>query len=125
MAAAAQERARFDAHAQAILQCIPSGQCVSLALEGPLILGRQASGGVEETLDLTDFDAYQQGVSRRHCLLQREDAHLTVIDLGSANGTFLNGKWLAPFQKNAVADGDDLVLGRLHLTVAFGPTPPE
>jgi pSer/pThr/pTyr-binding forkhead associated (FHA) protein len=42
-----------------------------------------------------------------------------VIDLRSANGTYLNGKRLPAYQKHVVAYGDHLVLGRLHLVISF------
>jgi predicted component of type VI protein secretion system len=116
---------RFEQHAGAVLQFFPSSQCVSVALETPLILGRKGNADLEEILDLSVFDAYQQGVSRHHCLLQREGAYLTVIDLGSANGTCLNGKRLPAYQKYIVAHGDHLLLGRLHLMISFNSTGPE
>ena len=116
---------RFERQAGAILQFFPSSQCVSVALETPLILGRKGNADLEEILDLTDFDAYQHGVSRHHCLLQREGAYLTVIDLGSANGTSLNGKRLPAYQKYIVAHGDHLLLGRLHLKISFNSAGPE
>jgi aspartate ammonia-lyase len=116
---------RFEQHSGAVLQFFPSSQCLSVALETPLILGRKGAADLEEILDLTDFDAYQQGVSRHHCLLQREGSYLTVIDLGSANGTCLNGKRLPAYQKQIVAHGDHLLLGRLHLMISFNSTRAE
>jgi pSer/pThr/pTyr-binding forkhead associated (FHA) protein len=116
---------RFEQHTGAVLQFFPSSQRISVALETPLILGRKGTADLEEILDLTTFDAYQQGVSRHHCLLQREGTYLTVIDLGSANGTCLNGKRLPAYQKHIVAHGDHLLLGRLHLMISFNSTGPE
>jgi hypothetical protein len=124
-AAPEQSQGHLDPHARAVLQCVPSGECVSVALETPIVLGRKGPPGSEETLDLTEFNAYQQGVSRRHCQLQREGPQLTVIDLGSANGTFLNGKWLPPFQKYVVIHGDHLLLGQLQLAIYFTATESE
>jgi len=107
------------------LRIFPSGQCVTQALERPLVLGRQKSQGPEDAFDLTEYDAYQLGVSRRHCLLQREDIYLTVMDLGSANGTCLNGKKLPAYRSHRVANGDHLLLGRLHLLISFRPEETE
>jgi hypothetical protein len=65
------------------------------------------------------------GWTTRHCLLRREGIHLTVIDPGSANGTYLNGKRLPAYQEHVVAHGDHLVPGRLHLTLFFSSPDPE
>jgi pSer/pThr/pTyr-binding forkhead associated (FHA) protein len=53
-------------------------------------------------------------------LLRREGIRLAVNDLGSANGTYVNGQRLTSFQKHVVAHGDHLILGRLHLIISFG-----
>jgi len=36
-------------------------------------------------------DAWHQTVSRRHCLLEIDPPHVRVCDLGSLNGTLVNG----------------------------------
>lgn len=109
----------FSFDANAILQFTPSGVCVTLSLRTPLVLGRGAGARPDEVLDLTDFNAHQLGVSRRHCLIARQGARLTVTDLGSSNGTFLNGEALPPDQSHAIAHGDELVLGKLFLRIFF------
>jgi hypothetical protein len=51
-------------------------------------------------------------VSRRQAVLtRRPDGGLTVRDLGSANGTFLNGKPLTPGVDTSITDGDMLAMG--------------
>ena len=40
-----------------------------------------------------------------------------VEDLGSINGTFINGKRLAPYLPEALHDGDQLQLGKLLIEV--------
>lgn len=110
---------RFEPGTNAILQLVSSGGWLSLALDEPMILGRGPSVTGEKTLDLTDFGGYEQGMSRRHCMLRRSDNRLKVADLGSANGTYLNDKQLVPHVDYTVRHGDQLVLGRLAITVLF------
>ncbi|HSI34202.1 MAG TPA: FHA domain-containing protein, partial [Tepidisphaeraceae bacterium] len=55
-------------------------------------------------------------VSRRHCKLTVKDGRLHVEDLGSASGTFLNDRQLAPNVPTAVGDGDVLRLGDVTIT---------
>jgi pSer/pThr/pTyr-binding forkhead associated (FHA) protein len=98
----------------------PSGVCISVAANKPTVLGR---GGVvdntETAIDLSEFGAYQCGVSRRHCQLRRRGMQLLLTDLGSANGTYLNDQALVPHRDQVVAHGDRVTLSRLRLTVLF------
>ncbi len=64
-----------------------------------LLLGRGAEGPGELNAS---------GVSRRHAELTREGPLLIARDLGSTNGTFLNGQ---PLRSNALSAGDVLRLG--------------
>lgn len=68
-------------------------------------------------VDLTPFQAERKGVSRQHMALVRVDNTLKVEDLGSTNGTFLNGIQLYPRQPRLVRTGDIICLGQLILTV--------
>ncbi len=70
--------------------------------------------------DLTPYDALEKGVSRMHAALQRREGNLVVIDLGSANGTRLNGKKLDRNAPYTLRDGDNLRLGELVLHIYFG-----
>jgi len=61
----------------------------------------------EVSLDIDD------AVSHRHALLTRgDDGSLTLRDIGSANGTRLNGADVKPLVDIAVHDGDQITLGR-------------
>lgn len=50
------------------------------------------------------------GISRSHCLLARQGDQVTVTDLGSSYGTFLNGSRIAANQPVAVPNGAVLSL---------------
>ncbi len=102
-----------------MLQALPSGSCLSHDLPNTLMLGRDLDPALEDALDLASLKAREHGVSRHHCLFQRSGIALTVIDLGSTNGTYLNGVRLTPHRLFTVSDGDHLVLGTLHLIVSF------
>lgn len=116
----AQGQSEFKSHAGIVLQFLPSGYCVTLDMDQPLILGRELLPDLEETvLDLNDFNALQHGVSRHHCQLIRRGTRLVVVDLGSTNGTFLNNQPLLPHRDYTIAHGDKLILGTLHIIVSF------
>ncbi len=62
-------------------------------------------------------------VSRHHAELTVKDDSLSVKDLGSANGTFLNNKRIKKRQK--LSPGDHLVVGPVVFTVRINGEPAE
>jgi pSer/pThr/pTyr-binding forkhead associated (FHA) protein len=109
----------LDVAADVILKFLPSETSVSVPLHKPLVLGRGRDIDAEAMLDLTDFGALEHGVSRRHCQLQRRGSHLRATDMGSTNGTSLNGQPMLPHREYQINDGDRLALGSLPIVVTF------
>jgi predicted component of type VI protein secretion system len=71
-------------------------------------------------VDLTPFAGYRMGVSRRHIVIrQSEDTRLDILDLGSSNGTYVNGQKLTPNQPQRLRDGDELRLGQMVMRIFF------
>jgi pSer/pThr/pTyr-binding forkhead associated (FHA) protein len=68
---------------------------------------------------MAPFGAAEQGVSRRHAIIRRGENTLTLIDLGSTNGTHLNGQRLTPNQPRVLRDGDEIRMGRLVFHIYF------
>jgi two-component system cell cycle response regulator len=58
--------------------------------------------------DKVDIRLVDEGISREHAQLVREDASVILEDMGSTNGTFCNG---ARVQRQPLADGDKILLG--------------
>src|SRR5262249_52854099 len=58
-------------------------------------------------------------ISRQHCRLRMENGIVTVEDLESINGTFLNG--LRVRRIESVHPGDRLTLGPVTLVVEYEP----
>jgi pSer/pThr/pTyr-binding forkhead associated (FHA) protein len=56
-------------------------------------------------------------VSRQHCVLRWQNGYLTVEDLGSLNGTFLNGSPVTGCQ--AVLPGDRVEVGPISFLVQY------
>lgn len=107
----------------AIRLCISNGDQareLEIWLVRPIRLGRNdPTEDIYPELDLTQDRARQYGVSREHaCIFQRGNA-VEVEDLGSTNGTLLNGKRLAPYMPKPLKDGDQLQLGKLLVEVAL------
>jgi predicted component of type VI protein secretion system len=65
-----------------------------------------------------DIRPLSDEVSRRHCAVRIEPGIVWVEDLGSRNGTFVNGQRIA--EKTRVYDDDLIKVGGLELRVAGG-----
>lgn len=70
-------------------------------------------------IDLTPYGAFEKGVSRIHAALIRQEASLTLLDLGSSNGTLINGRRIAANQPRVVQDGDEITFGQLVARIYF------
>ena len=80
-------------------------------LSAPItILGR----GTDCDLRLVDA-----GVSRHHAELRVEDGEVVLVDLGSTNGTFVNGQ---PIRRVTLVDGTQVTLGRTTLVFRRDPS---
>ncbi len=83
------------------------------------LIGRHSRArGIEPEIAL-DFD---DAVSHRHAIITRhDDGSLTMRDVGSSNGTRLNGSDVAPLTDAPLHDGDQVTLGHwTRLTVKAG-----
>ena len=97
----------------------PSGRQLTLPAEGEAVIGRlDATRGVFPNIDLTPEGGLEGGVSRRHARIHKQKSQYFIEDLGSANGTFLNGQRLTPYLPHPLHDGDELQLGRVRIQVS-------
>jgi pSer/pThr/pTyr-binding forkhead associated (FHA) protein len=81
---------------------LPDGSRVRLA-EEPLAIGR---------LPDCDVVLVDPNVSRRHAELRRDGTTVVVVDLGSTNGTRVNG---ATVKRRQLSDGDEISVGSSSL----------
>src|SRR5207247_1103940 len=81
------------------------------------LLGRFDSvTGMRPEVDLTNEDQ-SRNISRRHARLVIKDGVFFIAEeIGTMNGTFLNGKRLANGVLTPIKDGDELILCRLALS---------
>ena len=91
---------------------------LEIPLNKAIHMGRlDPASDVFPEIDLTDDGGLEKGVSRRHARILKREGTVVVEDLGSINGTFINGKRLAPYLPEVLSDGDSLQLGRLLIDV--------
>lgn len=84
-----------------------------------VILGRYDPGGAVAAIDLSDYNAAEQGVSRQHARLKRRHNAYTIEDLDSTNGTWVNKTHLKPRSAFDLRNGDMIQLGQLAMYVHF------
>lgn len=70
-------------------------------------------------MNLSTYDAEQLGISRQHALIRPEDDGYMLRDLGSTNGTFLNGLALEAHRSYPLQHQDELRFGQLSMQIFF------
>jgi len=100
------------------LHLMDSGKILPLASRTEFTMGRLSEGQpIMPDIDLTPYQAYASGVSRLHAVVKRESDRTIVMDLGSSNGTYLNGRRLNPHTEEELKHGDVVALGKLKIQV--------
>ena len=100
------------------LKVLSTGRQIQLPSTAEVHIGRlDAAHGIFPDLDLTPDGGLESGVSRRHSKIHQRGSTYLVEDVGSANGTFLNGQRLTPYLPHVLKDGDELQLGSIKLLV--------
>jgi pSer/pThr/pTyr-binding forkhead associated (FHA) protein len=90
-----------------------------LELEDEIVIGRRDPSTKEvPDIDLTPYGAYQMGISRRHAIIRVEPPYIMLTDLGSRNGTFVNGTKLDAHHPTPIGDGDEVSLGKIMVRVS-------
>lgn len=99
-------------------------QTIVLMVEHELLLGRTPNGKAEmPAADLSTYNAIDMGVSRRHGILTNQGENVSYTDLGSENGSVLNGQRMTPREPTRLQTGDILYLGHLKTQVTVKSRP--
>ena len=100
------------------LHLLDTGQVLPLSTRNEFTMGRISEGQpIMPDIDLSPYQAYAAGVSRLHAVIKREGARIIFMDLGSANGTYINGKRLPPNVEQVLNHGDVVALGKLKMQI--------
>lgn len=92
----------------------PDGPIESYQIDKPsTAIGR--SSGNDIVLDTT-------AVSRYHVSLTRKDSQTILVDLGSANGTYLDGERITPHEPYTLRGGEEIQIGDIRLIFQPEPT---
>jgi hypothetical protein len=91
----------------------PDSEPMGFDVYDDAVIGR----GTHAHIRLDEVGAGEMGVSRRHAVLRPTRDHLYLIDIGSANGTFLNYFSAAPSTPMVIENDDVITLGGLSFVV--------
>lgn len=103
------------------IKILKTGQTLPLEDGDEFILGRV--GGTQPVLpdiDLTPYGGYEEGVSRLHAMIKITPDQISITDLGSANGTWVNGKKATAHSPYPLKNGDILTLGKFQVISLIG-----
>lgn len=82
-----------------------------------ILLGRRSPvDGIFPEVDLTDYDT-DSYISRRHGRITRHEAGYVYEDLGSSNGSWVNGNKLQAHIQQPLGEGNSLRLGKTEMVV--------
>lgn len=102
------------------LHLVDTGQVLPLSIKNEFTLGRVSEGQpIMPDIDFSPYQAYASGVSRLHSVLKRTGERVIYMDLGSANGSYINGARLAPNVEHSLQHGDVIALGKLRIQILF------
>jgi uncharacterized ubiquitin-like protein YukD len=84
------------------------------------LIGRNdPKSGIFVEIDLSLLASDPKAISRRHAQIEQEGDRFYIVDLGSMNGTKLNGERLPPRERKPVWDGDTIEFGRNAARLTF------
>ncbi len=90
----------------------PSGGYLTHSVSGEVIKLSRAVTRIGRDPRYADRVIDNKHVSSQHARIEQRDGRYTVVDEGSSNGTFLNGRRLERKQPAALRDGDVLAFAR-------------
>lgn len=100
------------------LHLIESGMILHLVGQNEFTLGRVVEGQpILPDVDFSPYEAYAQGVSRLHASLKLNNQRVFITDLGSSNGTRVNGQKIMPNVDYPLNHGDVVSLGKIKIQI--------
>lgn len=109
---------RIEGKGRLCLLVQQTGQLIQITENDEVTLGRAGAGQpIVPDIDLTPYQGLEAGVSRFHASIRIKGDDIYIMDLGSANGTRLNGEKLSPSTLYKVSNENIITLGKLNLKV--------
>ena len=85
-----------------------------------MLIGRpDPKAGIDPEIDVVPHGGHTMGVSRRHALIRTINNRVTIEDLNSANGTYINEHILESGKEYRIRDRDIIRIGHMRLQVHY------
>lgn len=104
------------------LHLLESGHILSFSERPEFTLGRSSDNQpIEPDVDLSAYNAFDNGVSRLHAVIKHKEGIVVLVDLGSSNGTYINGirNRIIPNVEHPLRHGDIVALGKLKMQIVL------
>ncbi len=102
------------------LHLLESGQILPVSDRIEFTMGRVSENQpIMPDVDLSPFKAFDNGVSRLHAVIRNNSGNVAIMDLGSSNGTYINGTRIVPNIEQPLRHGDIVALGKLKMQVVL------
>lgn len=102
------------------LHLLDSGNILPVSERTEFTLGRLSDNQpIEPDIDLSEYKAFDNGVSRLHAIIRQNQGNVIVVDLGSSNGTYVNGLRIMPNIEHPLRHGDIVALGKLKMQIVL------
>jgi pSer/pThr/pTyr-binding forkhead associated (FHA) protein len=112
--------ALLQGHTTVIFAVVDSDIVLPVHIADRVVIGRKDWETDENVgIDLMPYGGRERGVSRRHAVLYRNRHVVTLIDMNSTNGTYINGTKLIAYQPRLLREGDELRLGNMRFLISF------
>lgn len=106
------------ASSRAALRIVETGLVIPLEGSEEFTIGRvSGTQPILPDVDLTPYRAYEGGVSRLHATIRVTKDSASLSDLGSANGTLVNGEKIPPYEPFPLSNGDIIALGKFQMEI--------
>jgi pSer/pThr/pTyr-binding forkhead associated (FHA) protein len=104
--------------ARIMVHVIENGKLIPVPDKTKFTVGRASDGQpITPDVDLGEFNAFDNGVSRLHMVVRLTGEKLTIMDLGSSNGTFINGVRIPINMEEPISSGDIIALGKFRIQI--------
>lgn len=113
-----EQKPAVELNERVILQVLQTGQLIPIPEEDEVTLGRASAGQpIVPDIDLTPYQGLEAGVSRLHASIRIKGNEVYIMDLGSANGTRVNGEKISPSTLQKIENLSVIALGKLNFKV--------
>jgi pSer/pThr/pTyr-binding forkhead associated (FHA) protein len=95
-------------------------ESIAIPLGDKIYIGRNIVDGVFASyIDMAVYGGLRFGMSRIHAMIETTDHQFQLMDLGSTNGSTLDGERMEAFRSYPLRDNSEVVLGQFPILVQY------